>query len=176
MERRTAVRLLVGLGIGIPVAVEGATFLGLVGRQVGGDDGDGDGGDGDRTPSPDSRAIGVGDDLLAATPQVERVERLVVRANGDWTFVLEVAVENTGDRPYELRLGPVGLDDGAEVSGTETTDRIPAGESAAVTATWTVPTGALPTTVTAVGVTDPDGGARVVRESVRFGNVPVKRT
>lgn len=169
MERRTAVRLLVGLGI--PVAVEGATFLGLVRQQVGGGDASGD-----ETATPEPRSAGVGDDLLAPTPQVERVERLVVEAGDERTFVLSVAVENTGEEPYELRLGPVGLDDGTTVSGTRSTGRIAAGESGTLAATWTVPSGATPTAVTAVGVTDPGGRSQVVRASVRLGKVPIQRS
>lgn len=171
MERRTAVRLLVGLGIGIPVAIEGATFLGLVRQQVGGDGGDSNG-----SATPEPRSAGVGDDLLTTTPQVERVERLVVEAGDERTFVLSVAVENTGEVPYQLRLGPVGLDDGTQVSGSRSTERIAAGESETLRATWTVPSGATPTAVTAVGVTDPGGRSQVVRESVRLGKVPIQRS
>lgn len=170
MERRTLIRLLVGLGIGIPVAIEVATFTGLVGQQLREDD-DGEG----VGPTPTGEtAVGVGDDLLPETPQVERVERALVEAGETWEFELAVTVENTGEVPYELRLGPVTTDDGSRVPGTRTTGPVPAGGTRTFEATWTVPSGTLPTEVNVVAIEDPTGDQRVRSRTVSLAKVPVQ--
>jgi len=67
IDRRTLVRLLIVVTIGVPILVEATTFLGLVSHSLGDEGGD------TSSPTPPQDATGVGDDLLAETPRDERV-------------------------------------------------------------------------------------------------------
>jgi hypothetical protein len=82
VSRRWLSRLLVGLGIGIPVLIEGTTAFRLItSRLFGSGDGGGDEGGATGTATPTERsAVGVGDELLAATAPIETVRELCVRA------------------------------------------------------------------------------------------------
>lgn len=170
MKRRNLVRLLIGLGIGIPILVEGLTFLGLIESHIfGGRDGH------DRsTPTP-GRRVGVGDELLPDTPQPETVqEMLILAADEPWQFTMSVAVENTGDVPYELRLGEVTLSDGSTVQGGGSTGRVPAGESGTAAAQWSIPAGSTPQSVVATGSAYGADTPSVTSEVIRLSKVPVQ--
>lgn len=139
MERRTLIRLLVGLAIGIPVLVELLTFLGLIESRLFDDDDD------DGTPTDGPRRIGVGDELLPETIQTETVTDSAIRGAGSpWVFVLSVSVENAGTDPYELRLQTLTLGDGSTVAGGATSGRVAPGESGEVTGAWEIPEGSSP--------------------------------
>ncbi len=171
MKRRNLVRLLIALGIGIPILVEGLTFLGLIESHLFGGRRRGDDGD---TPTP-GRRVGVGDELLPDTPQPETVrEMLILAADEPWQFTISVAVENTGDVPYELRLGEVTLSDGSTVKGGGSTGRVPAGESGTAAAQWSIPAGSTPQTVVATGTSYGDATPSVSSEVVRLSKVPVQ--
>lgn len=165
MNRSTLVRLLVVVGIGIPLVVEGVTFAGML------DDGLGGGPPATQTPHPEE--VGVGDDLLAATNASETLEgAYVVAGSDDWTLVMTVAVENDGDAPYQLQLGDVTLANGKTVEGGDGTPRLDAGESATLTARWSLPAGATPRAVAVVAVVGDDR----VEKTVPLAKVPVRRT
>lgn len=167
MERRTLVRLLVVLAIGIPILIEVATFGGLFGDRVLG----GDGGPEPTTTAPDTPppdAVGVGDELLPETPQADTVTGAEVRTvDGERTFVLEVAVENDGEASYELRLDALTTDAGTTVSGGGRSAQIPPGENATVTGEWALSRGESPRTVIVVAtLTDADGEPETVTSRV----------
>jgi len=169
MERKTLIRLLVAVAIGVPLIVEAGTFVGLVDQHLGGDD--------DPTTTTttlDGRAVGVGDDLLPDTAQVERVTGAAVYADGDWRFELSVAVNNTGDRPYTLRLGSLTTESGDRVEGAFSTGRLAPGESTTLTATWSIPSGSSPATVDAKAFTYGENETEATTATVRFGSVPVQ--
>lgn len=169
ISRRNLIRLLVGLGLGIPIAVEARTVLGILDQQFLG----GETHDGTANASPDT--VAVGDELLPKTTPVERLTMMVVEArDSDWTFHLEADVENTGDRPYEFRLGTVYTTNGVGTGGT-TTGSLDPGETTTLTAEWSVPEGGKPNAVDAIGITNPDGDAARVSARVHLGNVPVDR-
>jgi len=170
MERRTLIRLLVGLGIGVPVAVEVATFLGLFGSRVG-DGGDEDGEPteppaGTETVPPD--AVGVGDELLPETPQDDTVTAAEVQTEaGGRVFVMTVAVENDTEFGYELRLDALTTRAGTTVTGGGRTDQIEPGGSGTVTGRWTLPDGERPGEVIVVASeTQPDGSRETVTRRV----------
>lgn len=169
MKRRTLVRLLVGLGIGIPILVEAITFLGLVEHQLAG--GDGTGGRATET----DRRVGVGDELLPSTGPTETLEEAAVDAQTDrWLLRLVVAVENTADVPYELRLENATTNAGTVVTGGGSSGPVPPGESASVTGTWVLPGGETPEAVDMTGVLDPGGDPETTTERVRLAKVPVR--
>lgn len=165
ISRRTLIRILVGLGIGIPVVVEGLTLLGLVGDQFGGD-----GSDGTDTATAADNGVGVGDELLPGTAPTETVVEGYVTGD-DWTFTLVVTVDNGSDRTYELRLGAVTTEDGDRVDGGRGTGSIEPGESASVTGQWSLPEGSTPESVDVVAVA---GDATEVERQVRLGKFPVR--
>lgn len=160
MERRTLIRLLVGLGIGVPIAIEAATFFGLFGSRVVGD------GDGTETPSsptetPSPDAVGVGDELLPATAATDTVTGAEIRTeDGERVFVLTVAVENDTDEGYELRLDALTTDAGTTVSGGGRTTQLDPGEETTVFGRWPLPDDERPRAVIVVATVTPAGGGR----------------
>ncbi|SEW19159.1 hypothetical protein [Halobacterium jilantaiense] len=174
VTRRWLIRAVVGLGLGIPVVVEGATLVGLVESWLFGD-GEGDDAAASTTTASEPATV-VGDDLLPTTDRAETLADATVYARDDgWRFELAVDVENSGDRPYELRLGTVTTQDGARVDGDAATDRLAVGESATLSASYDLPDGETPATMAVVGVEYVDGGGeRFFQQTVRFGNIPVR--
>lgn len=168
ISRRTLIRLLVGGAIGIPIAVEGRTFIGLIDQHF-------FGGETHDDTSSDERTVAVGDELLPETSPVEEITRMVVTAPDDtWTFHLDVLVENTGDVPFEFRVDTVTTTSGS-VSGSETTGRLPPGDSTTLEAVWTIPEGSTPTELSVTGLIGEQENQETVERAVALGNVPVKR-
>ena len=173
-RRRWVIRLLVGLGIGIPVLVEGATFASLVGERLlgGGEDASAP----VFTQTPTADRIGIGDELLPSTAPPDRLVDAAITTDGGWTLELTVAVDNTTDTGYGLRLGPVYTDDGTSIEGGTSTGRIPPGESRTVTGTWDLPSSDTPDALELTALTLPENGTTTaVTERVPLGKVPVRR-
>ena len=169
ISRRSLIRLLVGSAIGIPVAVEGRTLIGLLDKHFFG------GETHDRSPSDGAASVGVGDELLPATTPIERVSRLLVDApDQTWTFRLDVAVENTGDSPYEFLVGGV-TTTSKSVEGSTTTGSLDPGEETLLSAEWPIPEGSTPTALEVTGIIGASGADETVSRDVTLGNVPVKR-
>lgn len=175
ISKRTLIRLLVGFGIGIPLLVEGLTFLGLLEEQFGG--GEGSESTATATDVTDSR-VAVGDDLLPETERSETLASAVLReVGGDrWPLTLTVEVENTGDTDYEFQLLAVHLDDDRSVSGRATTDRLAPGERRVISAEWSIPAGSTPRAVDVVALVYPDGDGSVetIERRVDLAKIPVR--
>ena len=174
-RRRTIIRLLVGLGIGVPVLVELATFVGLVEQSLLGDDAS----DAEEATTAEPAGsegsgggVGVGDELLPETPQGETLSVASFRAGDDsWVLTLAAAVENTEPSPYTVQFGPVTTLDGERVDGSSRAVTVDAGETGQVTGTWQLSPGNRPASVvvrTAVGEADP-----TARE-VELASIPVE--
>jgi len=141
-DRRRLLKWLIGLAIAIPVALEGATFLGLLGGEFGGDDG-----------------LAVGDDLLPATDRTETVQELAV---ADGRFELTVEVTNTGDSPYGLTVSAVQLSTGESLATPASVGPIDVGASATLANAWDLPAGTEPTALEVVAREYVDDEARIV--------------
>ncbi|WP_439027722.1 CARDB domain-containing protein [Haloarchaeobius sp. DT45] len=129
MERRTIIRLLIVVGIGIPLIIEGATFFGLVSNQLFGGEQPGD----HREP------VGIGDEVVPATEQTERLtDAHFETVDGERRLVVEVTVRNTGNDAYEFRLDAVTLADGTRLTTNATSGELARGETTTVSASWTV--------------------------------------
>lgn len=161
------VRLLIALAILIPLVVEGATVVSLLGEHFGPE------GPATETPVP-ARSVTVGDELLTETPQRERVSEAVVTVREEaWSFSLTVAVSNTETVPYELQVGPVQTSGGDTVSGRATTGQLEAGANTTLSRTWKLPSGQRPASVTVVALEYTDPVTRTER-TVSFGQIPVR--
>ncbi|MFB6359926.1 MAG: hypothetical protein ABEH59_01235 [Halobacteriales archaeon] len=168
MERRNAIRLLIGLAIGIPVAVEATTFFGLLGTQLFG---------GDEPPAPTATLdrVGVGEELLPATAPTETVREATIQGDDTpWLFVLGVEIDNSLDVPYELQLGTLTLVNGETVGGAASSGRIPAGESGEVTGAWELPADTTPETLTVTGRAYEDSEVSETTADVALAKVPVR--
>ena len=152
ISRRTIIRVLVGGGIGIPIAVESATLLGMLDEQFGG------GGEGDATTL--SLANDGGDDLLSETPQVERFVEATQR---DRKFVAKVDFRNAGDAPATFALGPVVTGGGIRVDGVRETETVEPGDRTRLTAEWELPRGSEPATVEAKTTVDGESTTRTLQ-------------
>jgi hypothetical protein len=169
------IRLLVGLGLGIPILIESVTFLGLVGHQFS----NGTGGTETTTTGTGTTTdvgIGPGDELLPETNQSEQLATAVMQGGSDgWTLTMTVKVDNPANATHELRLGDVTTSEGKTVSGGGTTGQIAPGETGTVTGRWDFPVGVTPKRVQVITVTDPAGDAspRTVSKQVTLEKVPV---
>jgi hypothetical protein len=161
ISKRTLIRLLVGFGIGIPLLVEGFTFLGLLEQQFGGDGEDAE--DTATTTDTAESGVAVGDDLLPETDRSETLVSAALReAGGDrWPLSLTVEVQNSGDTDYEFQILTLHLDDGRTVGGRSSTDRLAPGERRVITAEWSIPAGSTPRAVDVVALVYPadEGGS-----------------
>jgi hypothetical protein len=153
-RRRTIIRLLVGFGIGIPVLIELATFVGLVEQSLLGGDGEESEANGatTRTATDDgtdeSSRVGVGDELVPATDQRETLTVASFRAGDDsWVLTLAAAVENTESVPYTVQFGALTTENGERVEGTGRQVTVVDGATAQVTGTWQLSPGSRPATV-----------------------------
>lgn len=181
-RRRTIIRLLVGFGIGIPVLVELATFVGLVEQSLL-DGGDGEGGSGeseatdggtDSEPATNSGGVGVGDELVPETPQRETLSVASFRAGDDtWVLTLAAEVENTGSVPYTVQFASLVTQGGERVEGQNRSVTVDPGETAQATGTWQLTPGTRPGTVV-VRTTTGDGSP--TDHEVDLGRVPLEET
>lgn len=149
MKRRTLIRLLVGIGIGLPLLIEGVTFLGLLEAQLLGNGGP----QATPTGTPPEDGVAVDGELLPETAPADTLSTASIAVEGDdRTLTLTAFVENTGNASYELRLGSVRTRGGTQVGGSATTGTIPPGESGTVTEQWDLPGGSMPGYVTVTAV------------------------
>jgi len=167
LNRRLLLRLIIVLAVGIPIVVEGLTFIGLVGEHID-DDGAANGPNG-----ADGDGVEIGEDLLPATDQRETLSAAQVVVSEGWTLTLAVDVNNTGADGYSLRLGEVTTGSGAVVAGDHATGAMAAGGTTSLSGTWDLPEGQIAETVRVTAtVPGPDGPQTVSRE-VRLARVPV---
>jgi hypothetical protein len=172
LSRRTLIRLLVGVGFGIPLLVEGLTFLGLVGDQLGGRSDETESG---TTATGAPSGVGVGDDCLPETDREETLADAAVReADADrWPFSVTVDVTNGGDEPYEFQLLAAHTAAGERIAGRASTGRIAPGETATVTGEWSIPAGAMPVAVDVVALVYGEE-IETVERRVELASVPVR--
>jgi hypothetical protein len=173
MNQRRLVMWLFAFAILLIVVIEAMTFAGLIGGLVGGD-----GGDGTATAGPTPvDGVGTGEELLPATDRTETLTTATLSSGDRWTLTLTVAVENTGDTPYEIRLGAVTTVGGASYDprSDATTGTVAPGESATVTAQWRVPSGSTPNFVAVTAVEGSSGATTTVfDDDVAIARVPVQ--
>ncbi|WP_435319688.1 hypothetical protein [Haloarchaeobius sp. TZWSO28] len=147
MERRTLIRLLIVVGIGIPLVIEGATFFGLVSNQLFGGE----------QPADQREPVGIGDEVVLTTEQTERLtDAHFETVDGERRLVVEVTVRNTGNDPYEFRVDSVTLEDGTTLSANASTGRLARGETATVSASWAVDEGVAVASLNATSVVSTD--------------------
>ncbi len=172
VRRRWLLRLLVGLGIGIPVAIEARTFLGLFRVYLLGEDS----GEATATPSPTPRSgVGVGDELMTETEPAETIREAQIRVLEDgWQFELTVAVTNTTDTPYELRLGAVRTTGGAAVEGGASTGQVAPGETTDVEDTWLLPSEDRPESLALTALRYGENDVDIVERDVRLARVSLR--
>jgi hypothetical protein len=171
LSRRRLVQLLVGLAFGIPLLVEGLTFLGLVENWTGGEEPSEPSGPTTtptEAPTPTPAPVGVGEELLPETPQTDRLtDARFAETDDGRELTLVVAVENRDAPAYQLRLSRLVTGAGEQVQGGGGTDSLARGESTTLTARWTVPADAEPAAVEAVATTRTEAGeTEVVRRVV----------
>lgn len=172
-RRKRLIRIVVVLALAVPLVIEGLTFGGLLSSTLlgGGDDGG--------TVTPDGTAtttagVGVGDELLAATPQRETIRTASVQATGEtWTLTLSATVNNTANSSYQFQLGTVETTGGETVSNSASVT-VPPGETETVTGQWSLPAGERPRAIQVLAVEDVGGNATVSRETVRLAPIPVQ--
>lgn len=168
VDRQRLVRILVVVGIGVPILIEAVSLAGLVSHSLG---------DSGATPEPTEavEGVGVGDELLAQTGPNETVSDAYVTAYEDrWQFVLSVSVENVTGDPYRLSFGTVTTRSGEAVETTATTGWIEPGEEGTGTATWSLPAGERPDSMTVAVSRDRDDPAGTEYE-VQFGTISVRQ-
>jgi hypothetical protein len=173
VRRRWLIRLLVALGLGLPIAIEARTFYELFTSYL---FGDGPNGTATATSTPTATGgVGVGEELLPSTQPVETVEvsEITVIETG-WQYAPSVDVQNTGDVPYALRLGGVETESGARISGSASTGRIEPGETATVSETWELERNDRPQTVSVIALTYDTDETRTTNRDVRLARVTVR--
>lgn len=161
MERRNFIRALIAVTIGIPIVVEGVTFSTLFYERFSGEK---------RTQErPDEAVVNEGEELLPGTEPGETVTSISVveTSETEWTYRLEVEIENQTEEPYRLKVGPLSMTDDSTIGDTVSSGNVEPGRSTTFAAEWTIPAEA---TVDAIWVGGKLGTAESVTELV-----PVER-
>lgn len=140
--RRTYLKWLIALAVGIPVALEASTFFGLLGGQV-----------------AEEQGLAVGDDLLSDTDRPETVDEL---AFADGRFDLAVRVENTGNVPYGVTVSAVQLSNDERLGEPAAVGPVGPGETETLAGSWSLPEGTTPTALEVVAREYVDGREQVV--------------
>lgn len=148
----------------MPILIEAVSLAGLVSHSLGG---------GGATPDSTEavEGVGVGDELLTATGPSETVSDAY---EDRWQFVLTVSIGNVTGDPYRLSFGTVTTGSGERVETTATTGWIDPGEEGTGTATWSLPPGERPDSLTVAVSRDRDEPAGTEYE-VDLGAVSVRQ-
>lgn len=164
------VRILVLIGVGIPILIEAATFLRLIGGHLEED------GKHRRTSTEKAVYVVEGSELLSETSQTERIAEALITARDEaWIFELEIDVDNASTYPYELVLDSLTTQNGILVPG-RSAQRWAPGESEEMEVEWRLAPGDLPARMTAIGRTIISADSvRQVRRRIEWGKIPVQR-
>lgn len=163
------VRILLIIGIGIPVLIEAATLFRLIGGHMGEDDGP------DAAAQTTETYVAEGDELLPETPPAERISTLTIEPESEaWVFKMAVDVANPTEAPYMLQLSEVQVQDG-QVFQKTASQRWAPGDSSAMQIEWALPAGSVPSGLSAearwyIG-TD---STRTLSRTIQFGKIPVQ--
>ena len=172
--RRWLIRFLVGLGIGIPILIEGATLLRMVRSFLFGGDGGGGGNESDDGGDTDP-TVDIGDEILTATPQPETLRRaVVISGESVWEFEATIRVENTGNEPYTFRVDAMTTDAGNRIADPASTEQLAPGETATIEHTWRMPAGERPGTFEVVGIVETAAGEDLTERTVELGEFPIQ--
>ncbi|MFB6222952.1 MAG: CARDB domain-containing protein [Haloarcula sp.] len=171
-EQKTLLRLLIIVGIGLPILIEVATFGSMLGHQLSGDAG---GETAAGTPTAEPSGASVGDTILDGSDLTVKIERTtVVTADDGWRFTLTVNVTNTGNRTATARLDSVTTQSGTTVEGSAATGHLSPGETGTVTKSWLLPPGERPATVSVTVLWNPGTGSpESSHYTVELGDIPV---
>ncbi len=167
--RGTLLRLVIVVAIGIPIVLEGVTFVGLVGNQLE----DGTGGTPADGEAP-ANGVDIGDDILPATDRAELLSEASVETGDGWRFTMAVNVTNSGEDGYRLRIVNVTTGAGTTVTGAVSTDPMAAGERTVLRGTWDLPDGEIPGRVTVIATVPTADGSRTVTRTVTLETVDVR--
>lgn len=174
LSRGTLIRLIIVIGIGIPIVIEAVTFASLIDTKLLGNDDPGD--SAAATATPVEERVGVGEELLAETDATETVsEATLVAAEDGWSFTYAVTVDNGGDGRHQLQIQSVETEAGSTVEDVHSTS-VPPGESRTLTGTWRLPSGERPASLQVVAITEQPGNDtdRTVQRTVPIEPVPVQ--
>lgn len=172
-DQTTLIRVLIVVGIGLPILIEVATFGGMLSHYLAGG---GDAGTASATtPTAEMEGADTGDEILTETDFEATISRATVLTTDDgWQFLLTLNVTNGGDRPGAVEIGAVTARNGATVAGSGTTGQLAPGETGRVTGSWMLPSGERPDAVSMTVVTEVAGGeANSTEYTVELGDIPV---
>ncbi|MFC7250149.1 hypothetical protein ACFQJ5_09900 [Halomicroarcula sp. GCM10025324] len=173
-DQTTLIRVLIVVGIGLPIVIEVATFGGMLSHYVAGGGGDA-GTAAAKTPTPEVAGADIDDEILAEADPTVHIERAsVLAADESWQFVLTLNVTNAGEQSSAVQVGAVTAHNGATVAGAGTTGELGPSESGRVTGSWSLPLGERPDTVEITVVTETaDGASDETAYTVALGDIPV---
>jgi len=171
-EKKTLLRLLIIVGIGLPILIEVVTFGSMLGHHLTGDTG---GEAVTETPTAESAGAGVGDPILESSAVSARIEAAsVVTADEGWRFTLTVNVTNTGSDTAAVRLDSVTTRSGETIKGAASTGRLSVEQTDDVTQSWLLPPGERPDTVSVTVFRYPAGESiQSTQYTVALGDIPV---
>ena len=171
-EQKTLLRLLIIVGIGLPILIEVVTFGSMMGHHLTG----GAGGEPvAETPTAEPAGAGVGDPVLESSAVSARIEAAsVVTTDEGWRFTLEVNVTNTASETAAVRLDSVTTRNGETIEGAASTGKLTTDQSAGVAKSWLLPSGERPDTVSVTVSLYPDGsGTQSTQYTVALDDIPV---
>ncbi|MFB6186478.1 MAG: hypothetical protein ABEI86_06380 [Halobacteriaceae archaeon] len=168
-SRRWWLKFLIGFTIGIPIAIEGLTALGMLSASLFGNNKQTD------TPTSTRRFVGIGDEVLPSTPQSEILrEAGIYITDSDWLCQITIEVRNSHPRPYSFTIGNLVTSDGTIIEGGKQTGQIQSGSTDKITLTWDLPKGETPKAIYVTATIYDSQNPQVINKLVYLEDIPVR--
>ena len=162
------VRILLGLAFGLAFGIEGMTLIRsfLIDQEE----------DPTEQTTNARPILQEGDALVPALAPSVRAHRLRLKAYEDeWTFTLTTRPDSLADRSYTVTFDRLVLDNGTELTSAPSRTWAPT-DTASFTASWTLPVGQRPTSITITGASPlPTDSTATTTRTVDLGHVPVRQ-
>lgn len=168
VSRRTLLRILIAVAVGIPILIESITFLRLL---LSPDEDEEDGGDG-----TGDDAVGIGDEILKETPQEETISNAVVLVREEnWFFSLGVEIQNNTQKEYRIEFGNVKTKSGKTFPSEVGSFIVEPEQTRTVESEWVLPEAEMPDEVTVTAVySDEQGEQQEITQDIKLGKIPLQ--
>ncbi len=174
-SRKKLVRILIIVGIGIPVLVELMTLFNLINVQIFENDEEPN-----RQFQPDTEVqkFVEGDTLFADQPRPLVVDMIRAKVSAqEWRFALQLTNPDTSQSNQDVRIDSLELQSGKVLDMQKTYDWSTDEKVRSILDEWELPSGDIPV-ILYISSEQPVSGDSIqfIQQKVRLGNIPVRYT
>lgn len=171
MSTKNLLRILIIVGIGIPVLVEVFTAFELFSIHIGEEKQHRRA----HTAKSTDRRVAEGRRLIPDSPPVIEIENMRILAGPrSWIFEMELELEHLPDELFQLKLEKLKLKGGEIIQDPKVKTWKSLDDEGEFELSWSIPPGETPLGVTVTARTQLSSGkSKLIEHDVVFGNVPV---